>query len=147
MVSIRFYVILKKGLETKVDIRMENFSAKSFLLALFALFIIAFSSLIYVLVKVNPETARLGSFLVFYLALFFTILSGISIAGYVLRTALSRNSPLYRYALISFRQGALIAVLVVVLLVLQSLRAVSLLSVALLVFSLALFEVAMLTRS
>lgn len=126
---------------------MSEFSAKRFLISLSVLLVLALSSLIFIVVRVNPETARLGSFLAFYTSIFFTMLAGFSLAGYILRTALTSNNPLHRFATISFRQGALIAALGVVLLVLQSLRAVSLLSVALLVFSLTLLEVAMLTRN
>lgn len=126
---------------------MSEFSAKRFLISLSLLLVVALSSLIFIVIKVNPETARLGSFLVFYTSIFFTMLAGFSLAGYILRTALTRNNPLHYFATVSFRQGALIAALGVVLLVLQSLRAVSLLSVALLIFSLTLLEVAMLTRN
>src|SRR3989338_9812193 len=114
---------------------MVNFSAKRYLISLSVLFLISAASLVYILRGINPYSTGIAAVIVFYLVVFSTALSFFSLFGYAVRVLLTYNSPLYSFALVSLRQGAMIGAFMTTALILQSFRSLTLLSLVLLATS------------
>lgn len=125
---------------------MVNFSAKRYLISLSVLFLISAASLVYILRGINPYSTGIAAVIVFYLVVFSTALSFFSLFGYAVRVLLTYNSPLYSFALVSLRQGAMIGAFMTTALILQSFRSLTLLSLVLLATSLLLLEIAFLAK-
>lgn len=75
-------------------------------------------------VNANPSTGQ-ASLISFYLSLFIGLLTLVTLAGYFLRRYRLQNEIKYRLMRESFRQGFLIAALVVSCLLLQAARLLS----------------------
>jgi hypothetical protein len=84
--------------------------------------LVSFAAWLLVLENINPESANLGGFLLFYFTLFFALTSLFSLLGFYLRKRIFENKTEFRQVEISFRQGMFFAVTVVGLLILQGER-------------------------
>ena len=82
--------------------------------------VIAAATFALVLFRVNPETAGLLSFALFYLSLFLTVTGLISIVSFLVRVVARREELLSRLVALSFRQAVLFALLAVSALALHS---------------------------
>ena len=125
---------------------MQPFSLKKYLFFLFALLIASSGVLAYIMVNVNPNNAGFLEFAAFYISLFLVASSILTLAGYIFRAIVSRNAPLYSFAVISLRQGALMSLFLIALLFLQAFQSLSIMAAGLLIGSLTLLEIAFLTR-
>jgi hypothetical protein len=90
-------------------------------LLLFALStVIAWIGWIVVLLSIDPFSAGTLWIVIFYLSLFIGLFGFFSLIGFFFRTWFAKDERLFRYLMISSRQGALLAVVVVGLLLMQA---------------------------
>lgn len=68
----------------------------------------------------NPESLSILGFLIFYLALFFSLIGTFALIGLELRIHFSYNEILFKHIAPSFRQAVLLSLIIVVTLFLQS---------------------------
>lgn len=81
-----------------------------------------------VLGNVDPTDAGLFGFAVFFLTLFFTLASLFTLGGFYLRRRIFEDKVEFRQAEVAFRQGTLLAITFIGLLILQGLRQLNLYS-------------------
>lgn len=93
-----------------------------------------------VLQNVDPGSADLFGFLLFYFTLFFALTSFFSLAGFYFRRKIFENKVEFRQAEIAFRQGMFLAVTFVGLLILQGERRLDIYSAFLFVLFVVVME-------
>jgi len=95
---------------------------KTYLWGMLLSTLISFTAWYLVLENVDPSSAHLPGFLLFYFTLFFALTSLFSLAGFYLRRRIFEDRIEFRQAEIAFRQGMFLAVTFVGLLILQGER-------------------------
>ncbi|MDP3986055.1 MAG: hypothetical protein U1C53_01255 [Candidatus Veblenbacteria bacterium] len=93
-----------------------------------------------VLSYLNPETAGNIGFLFFYLSVFLSLTGTLTLIGFAWRYLRHRDEVLFRHVSISFRQGVLLAFMVVVALWLEAHELLTWWNLGLLVVGLTLLE-------
>lgn len=101
-------------------------TVKTYLWGMTASTLVSFAAWAVVLENVDPSTARTPGFALFYLTLFFALTCLFSLAGFFLRRKIFEDRIEFRQAEAAFRQGALLALTFVGLLVLQGERQLNL---------------------
>lgn len=95
---------------------------KTYLLGMGASTILCFTSWILVVQNIDPTSAQLGGFLIFYFTLFFALTSLFSLLGFYVRRKIFENQIEFRQVETAFRQGMFLSVTFVGLLILQGER-------------------------
>lgn len=95
---------------------------KTYLWGMLLSTLISFAAWYLVLENVDPSSAHLPGFLLFYFTLFFALTSLFSLLGFYLRRRIFEDRIEFRQAEIAFRQGMFLAVTFVGLLILQGER-------------------------
>lgn len=93
-----------------------------------------------VVTYLNPGSAGTLGFIFFYLSLFLSVTGTLTVAGFAWRYVRHRDEVLFRHVSISFRQGALLGLLVIASLFLESKNLLSWWNLGLLVVGLTLLE-------
>lgn len=93
-----------------------------------------------VVTYLNPDIAGTLGFLFFYLSLFLSVTGTLTILGFGWRYVRHRDEVLFRHVSISFRQGALLGLMVVASLFLESKSLLTWWNLGLLIVGLTLLE-------
>ncbi len=93
---------------------------KRYLLSMSLATAIAWAAWAMVLVLVSPEEVGMGGVLLFFVSLFLALIGTFSLVGLALRFLLLKKEMVYYQVVNSFRQAALLAILIDLSLVLQS---------------------------
>ena len=109
--------------------------------------LICWGAWVLILVSIDPNTSGFIGPLIFYVALFFALVGTFSLIGFYLRVWFSRNEVIYQHVTTSFRQGILLSVALVGVLVLQSFRYLTWWSVLLFVAAVIILELFFLSQS
>jgi len=100
------------------------------------------------LFKINPQTAGLFGFVIFYASLLLTIVGGLAILGFIWQAWFRKKAdPHFRLVKKSFRQAVLLALLLIIALGLQSQRYLNWWATAALVIVFTTAEIVMLVSS
>jgi len=113
---------------------------KKYLLTILLTTIICWSAFIFVLVSINPLITNGIGFLLFYLSLFFAILSTSAIIGFLLRFVALKQRLVFRLVTDAFRQSFFFSFLIIFSLFLSSKGLFTWLNVILLIFGLSIIE-------
>lgn len=95
---------------------------------------------VFLLTQVAPQDAGVAGVLFFYLTLFCAVAGSLTLLGYGLRRRITKTRVVLAHLQPAFRQGLLLAGLLVVALVLQSMRLLSGWNGALLIVAVVLLE-------
>ncbi|PIZ58608.1 hypothetical protein COY23_00330 [bacterium (Candidatus Torokbacteria) CG_4_10_14_0_2_um_filter_35_8] len=95
---------------------------------------------IFVIFNINPEETNSLGFILFYTSLALTLVGSFTILGFILRRIVSKNEIIFAHVGVSLRQGVLLSICVIGILLLQSSRLLSLMTGGLLISSLSLME-------
>ena len=98
---------------------------KGYFLLLLIASVFGWASVILILLRVDPFNSDTATFALFYVSVGFALYGTFFLLGWFLRKLLIRRMSLDYYIEILFRQTLLAAVLVIVLLLLQSVRLLS----------------------
>lgn len=120
-------------------------SLKLYLLLLLVITLVCWGLFAFILFSVDPEGGKLGV-IAFYAALGFAVMGTYALAGYQVRSRLSRGEELYANLGVSLRQGLLLAIGVIGVLMLQSIRLLNWWDGCLLIGFLVLLEFFFLSR-
>lgn len=101
---------------------------------------ICWSCFLYVIITVNPESTNYVGFILFYSALFLSLVGTAAIAGFIIRFILLKKQMAFRLVKEAFRQSFLFAALIVVSLMLLSQGLFTWLNIFFLVLGLTLIE-------
>ena len=101
---------------------------------------ICWSAWAVVINSINPETTNIIGFLLFYISLFLAIIGSIAILGFLVRFVLLRQELVFRQVAIAFRQSFSFAILIIVLLILQSFSMLTWWNILLLIAGLTMLE-------
>lgn len=101
---------------------------------------VSWGAFLLVLSFLHPDIAGALGFLFFYLSLFLSITGTLTLLGFAWRYLRHREEVLFRHVSISFRQGALLAFMVVAALFLQTKGLFTWYNIGLLVLGLTLLE-------
>ncbi|MDD3190828.1 MAG: hypothetical protein PHI66_04035 [Candidatus Pacebacteria bacterium] len=113
---------------------------KTYLLGMGLSTIVSFAAWVLVLQNVDPNSAGLLGFLLFYFTLFFALTSFFSLVGFYFRRKIFENSIEFKQVEIAFRQGMFFAVTFVGLLILQGERVLDVYSAFLFVLFVVVME-------
>ncbi len=119
---------------------------RSYLIGMFIGSLLCFGSWGLILVYIDPTNAGLLGFVLFYLSLFFGLVGLFSLIGFYFRRWRARNEIIFAHIGISFRQGVLLAVILVGSLLLQSFKMLNWWTAILFVTSVVLLEFYFMTR-
>mgnify|MGYP007017319782 CR=1 FL=1 len=112
----------------------------TYLWGMFMSTVVSFAAWILVLENIDPDSANLGGFLLFYFTLFFALTSLFSLLGFYLRKRIFENRTEFKQVEISFRQGMFLAVAFVGLLIMQGERRLDIYSAFFFVFFVVVME-------
>lgn len=115
-------------------------SLKKYLFLMVFATILCWTAWSFVLFFINPRESGSVGFLFFYLSLFLGLLGIFSIVGFLLRYLFKKRDFNYDKVKVSFRQGAMFAILLTGSLFLQSQRLLVWWNILLFVFLLAIVE-------
>ena len=102
--------------------------------------LVAWGAFALVLKYLNPENAGTLGFVFFYLSVFLGITGTLTLLGFAWRYFRHREEVLFRHVSISFRQGVILAVMVVSALFLQANKLLTWWNLSLLILGLTLLE-------
>lgn len=102
--------------------------------------IISWCSWILIIIKINPYSAGIVSFSIFYAALFLSILGTVSVLATIIRNRTSGLLTVEHIIYLSLRQGTLIAILILVALYLSHIGYLSWWMILILLFCLGIIE-------
>jgi len=94
-----------------------------------------------VLIFFNPETGGIGGFLLLYISLGLSLIGTFSLIGLLMRHYFGNDQLVFRDVINSFRQGILLAILIVAVLILKSFDLMMWWNVLILIFALTFLEV------
>ncbi len=120
-------------------------SLKLYLLLLLAVTLVCWGLFAFILFSVDPEGGKLPV-IAFYAVLGFAAMGTFALAGYAIRSKMSRGEELYANLGISLRQGLLLSIGLLGVLLLQSIRLLNWWDGCLLVGFLVLLEFFFLSR-
>lgn len=120
-------------------------SLKLYVLLLLIVTLVCWGLFAFVLFSVDPENGTLA-LIAFYAALFFAVMGTFTLIGYGVRSRMSRGEELYANLGISLRQGLLLSIGLIGVLLLQSIRLLNWWDGCLLVGFLVLLEFFFLSR-
>ncbi len=120
-------------------------SLRIYLLLLLIVTLVCWGLFAFILFGVDPEGGKLGV-IAFYAALGFAVMGTYALLGYVIRSRLSRGEELYANLGVSLRQGLLLTIGFIGVLLLQSIRLLNWWDGCLLVGFLVLLEFFFLSR-
>jgi len=103
------------------------------------LILVSWSCLGVIIFQLNPEITNFFGFLLFYFALFLSILGILAIIGVIIRARFSKDL-VTKQVVVSFRQAVWLSLLIVFFLVLQSLNLIRWWNVTIFILFLALLE-------
>lgn len=103
------------------------------------LILVSWSCLGIIIFQLNPEITNFFGFLLFYFALFLSILGILAIIGVIIRARFSKDL-VTKQVVVSFRQAVWLSLLIVFFLVLQSLNLIRWWNVTIFILFLALLE-------
>jgi heme/copper-type cytochrome/quinol oxidase subunit 4 len=101
-------------------------TVKAYLYGMGLSVVLCFAAWIVVLENVDPTNTDLFGLAVFYLTLFFALSSSFSLLGFYLRRRIFEDRVEFRQAEVAFRQGTLLALMFVGMLMLQGQRQLNL---------------------
>jgi len=113
---------------------------KTYIIGMLVSTIVSFAAWFLVLQNVDPNSAGLPGFLLFYFTLFFALTSFFSLVGFYLRRKIFENSIEFKQVEVAFRQGMFFAVTFVGLLILQGERMLDIYSAFLFVLFVVVME-------
>ncbi|MFA7170024.1 MAG: hypothetical protein WC178_04170 [Candidatus Paceibacterota bacterium] len=113
---------------------------KTYVIGMLVSTVVSFVAWILVLQNVNPNSAGLMGFLLFYFTLFFALTCFFSLAGFYFRRKIFENKIEFRQVEVAFRQGMFLAVTFVGLLILQGERILDIYSAFLFVLFIVVAE-------
>lgn len=113
---------------------------KQYLLGMIMGTLVSWGALGLVINYLNPELAGNMGLLFLYLSLFLSIAGTVTLIGFTWRFFLHKDEVLYRQVSVSFRQGVMIGLAVVVALFLQANSLLTWWNLILLVIALTVFE-------
>jgi len=103
--------------------------------------LVCFLALFMVLNFFNPETGGIGGFLLLYISLGLSLIGTFSLIGLLMRHYFGNDQLVFRDVINSFRQGILLSILIVAVLILKSLDLMMWWNVLILIFALTFLEV------
>ncbi|MCA9376004.1 MAG: hypothetical protein KC925_02985 [Candidatus Doudnabacteria bacterium] len=113
---------------------------KRYLLGLGFSTVLCWGAFLLILTSVHPQSAGLGGLTGFYATLFFALLGTLTLLGYRLRRSVTRKNVVFAHLTPAFRQGALLALVLVAALMLQHARLLNLWNGAALVLAVLFLE-------
>jgi hypothetical protein len=121
-------------------------SLRSYLIGMFFSTLLCFGAWVLVLFNIDPYSTNFAGLGLFYLSLFFALVGVFTLLGFYLRVWFSKNEVIFSHVGPAFRQGVLLALILVGCLVLQSFRVLSLWSGGLFTGAVVLLEFFFMTR-
>ena len=119
---------------------------RSYIIGMAVSTLLCFGAWILVLINIDPFTANFAGLVLFYLRLFCALIGTFTLIGFYSRVWFSKNEVIFSHVGPAFRQGALLALILVGCLALQSFRILDLWSGGLFVASVVLLEFFFMTR-
>ena len=95
---------------------------------------------ILILLNINPTTTNWQGFLLFYLSLFFALVSLLTLVGFFIRNKFFSNKPIFTQAEISFRHSVLFSIIAIGTLILQGMKMLNWQNALLLVVGVVILE-------
>ncbi len=113
---------------------------RTYIIGMLGCAFLCFTFLIYIINSFSPDSAGFMGIFLFFLILFFLLVSLFTICGFYLRRKKSNNKTEYKLISVSFRQGVFFAFIFSGILFLQSQRLLFWWSAALFIIGVALLE-------
>ena len=102
--------------------------------------ILCFSAWILILLNVDPATTGWQGFLLFYLSLFFALVSLLTLIGFFIHSKFFSNKPIFAQVGVSFRHSVLFSIIAIGTLILQGVKMLSWQNALLLVIGIVILE-------
>jgi hypothetical protein len=115
-------------------------SLRTYIIGLVIGTVLCSASWVMTILYVDPSEAKIFGALLFYMSLALGITGLASLIGFYLRILFSQNEVIFAHVTPSFRQGALISLCILILLVLQSFRLLTWWDILLVVLIVSLTE-------
>jgi len=113
---------------------------KNCLIGLAASVVLCFAAWVLILFNVDPVTAGWQGFLLFYLSLFFALVSLFTLIGFFVRGRIFSDKPIFTQVGISFRHGIFFSMIAVGTLIFQGLKILNWQNVLLLIAGVVILE-------
>ncbi len=113
---------------------------KNCLIGLVASTVLCFAAWILILLNVDPAATNWQGFLLFYLSLFFALVSLLTLVGFFIRSKLFSNKPIFTQAGISFRHSVFFSIIAIGTLILQGMKMLNWQNALLLVIGIVILE-------
>jgi len=113
---------------------------RSCLMGLIVSSVLCFIAWVLILLNVDLETAGWQGFLLFYLSLFFTLVSLLTLVEFFIRSKILSSKPIFAQAGISFRHSILFSIIAIGTLIFQGLRMLSWQNALLLIVGVVILE-------
>ncbi|MFC1640508.1 hypothetical protein ACFL2D_00505 [Patescibacteria group bacterium] len=118
-----------------------------YIIGMFISTLLVWGAWILILFSVDPGASGFIGPLIFYISLFFAVVGSFTLVGFYLRVWFSRNEVIYQHATTSFRQGILLSVAFVGVLILQSFHFLTWWSILLFVLAVVILELFFVSQS
>ena len=102
--------------------------------------VLCFAAWILILLNVDPAATGWQDFLLFYLSLFFALVSLLTLVGFFIRNKFFSNKPIFTQAGISFRHSVLFSIIAVGTLILQGMKTLNWQNALMLVIGVIILE-------
>lgn len=113
---------------------------KNCLIGLIVSTVLCFAAWVLILLNISPTTTNWQGFLLFYLSLFFSLVSALTLVGFFIRNRFFSNKPTFTQIEISFRQGIFFSIIIIGTLLLQRTQMLSWQNASLLIIGIVILE-------